>query len=69
MEQARLIAYYASLIHSTKRIKIKDFGLFPWENAEDYNTKFPSSSEFSPIDKEAFNRFNAIRFPDEIQNN
>jgi hypothetical protein len=57
MEQARLTAYYASLIHSTKSLKLNDFGIFPWEDELDFAPKF------SKIDLEAFERFNAIQFP------
>lgn len=59
MEQARLTAYYASLIHSTKRLKLSDFGLFAWEDEKDYLPRF------GPIDKEALARFSEIKFPGE----
>lgn len=57
MEQSRLTAFYASQIHASKPIKLNDFGLFPWEDEKDYAPKF------SKIDVEAFERFNAIQFP------
>lgn len=57
MEQSRMMGYYASLIHSSKGLKITDFGLFPWENPKDYEPKF------GPVDKEAFDRLSAWQFP------
>ena len=57
MEQSRMMGYYASLIHSSKSLKITDFGLFPWENPKDYEPKFPK------VDKEAFDRISAGQFP------
>lgn len=57
MEQARLTAYYASLIHSTKSLKLTDFGTFPWEKEAEYAPKF------SKVDPEAFARINAFQFP------
>lgn len=52
-----MMGYYASLIHSSKGLKITDFGLFPWENPKDYEPKF------GPVDKEAFDRLSAWQFP------
>lgn len=52
-----MMGYYASLIHSSKSLKITDFGLFPWENPKDYEPKFPK------VDKEAFDRISAWQFP------
>lgn len=57
MEQARLTAYYASLIHSPKGLRLTDFGLFPWEDESDYRPKF------SKLDKDAFDRIAALQFP------
>lgn len=57
MEQARLTAYYASLVHSTGRLRIQDFGIFPWENEADY------APRFGPVDPEAFARMSALEFP------
>lgn len=59
MEQARLFGYYATMVHSPKRLKISDFGLFSWEDEQDYAPKF------APVDREAFERFNAIKFPNQ----
>lgn len=58
-EQARLIGYYASGIHAGKRIKINDFGVFPWEKEQDY------APVFSKVDPEAFERIKAFKFPGE----
>ena len=63
MEQARMIAYYASLIHSSKGLKISDFGIFPWEKASDY------APRFSKVDPDAWARIDAWQFPDEINDN
>ena len=63
MEQARLIAFFSKIHIEGRRLSIDRIMLFPWENEKDYKPRF------SPIDKEALERFNAIRFPDEIQNN
>lgn len=57
MEHARLVAYYASLIHSSKSLKLSDFGIFPWEKASEYDPKF------SELNKEAFDRIAAFQFP------
>lgn len=62
MEQARMTAYYASLIHSAKGLKISDFGLFPWENPADYAPKF------SKVNPDAWAFMEAWKFPDEIKN-
>jgi hypothetical protein len=56
MESSRLTAYYSSLIHSPKTLKLQDFGVFPWENEKDY------SPRFTALDKEAFDRLNALEF-------
>lgn len=56
MESSRLTSYYSSLIHSPKALKLQDFGIFPWENEKDYSPKFSS------IDKEAFDRLDALEF-------
>jgi hypothetical protein len=57
MENARLIGFYCSSIHAAKPLKLQDLGLFSWENPRDYAPKF------GPIDKEAFERFRALEFP------
>lgn len=59
MENARQTAYYATLIHSPKRIRLSDFGIFPWEDEKDFLPRF------GPIDKEALARFSEIKFPGE----
>jgi hypothetical protein len=57
MEQARLLGYYASLIHSAKPLQISHFGKFPWETEAEYAPKF------SNVDKEAFDRIANFQFP------
>ena len=54
MEQARMIGYYASLVHASGKLKLKDFGLFPWEKS--------SVAVFSELDKERFERLKALDF-------
>lgn len=56
MEQARMIGFYASLIHSSGKIRISDFGLFSWESEKAY------APEFSPLDPDAFARLDALEF-------
>lgn len=56
MEQARLIGYYTSIIHSGEGFSFKN-NIFPWENPKDYEPKFPK------VDKEAFDRISAWQFP------
>ena len=56
MEQARLIAYMASLIHASGSLRIQDFGLFPWENPLDYAPKF------APVDPERLEYFKTAKF-------
>lgn len=58
-----MTAYYASLIHSSKGLRITDFGLFPWENEYDY------APRFSKVNPEAFARIDAWQFPDDINDN
>lgn len=59
MEQARLLGYFASLIHSdpAKPLRIDQFGKFPWETDAEYAPKF------SNVDKEAFDRIANFQFP------
>jgi len=57
MEQSRLIGYYASMVHSTKGLRITDFGKFPWETEQEYAVKF------APVDKDAFDRIANFQFP------
>lgn len=56
-ERARLIGWYASMIHSSKPLKLNSFGRFPWESEEAYKPIF------GEVDKEAFDRINAFQFP------
>ena len=57
MEQARLTAYYTTLIHTPGRLRISDFGVFPWEKESDY------APQFGAIDTDAFKRLEALQFP------
>lgn len=54
-ERARLSGWYASMIHSTKPLKISSFGSFPWEKEREV--------KFSPVDPEAFERIKNFKFP------
>lgn len=53
MEMARLIGYQSSRVHN-RDLKLKDFGLFPWEKS--------SVPVFSELDKERFERLKALEF-------
>jgi hypothetical protein len=57
MESARLIAFYSKVHIEGSMLKLEKFGLFPWEKESDY------APRFSELDKEAFERMNAIQFP------
>ena len=49
-----MIGDYASLVHASGKLKLKDFGLFPWEK--------PSVAVFSELDTERFERLKALEF-------
>ena len=51
-ENARMVGFYASIIHASQPISIKNFGLFAWESLP--------VPKFAPVDPENLKRFNAL---------